>query len=262
MALRDPSAGALKVGTYVTLKSMKYSSYLSAEGILDETVFVSGNLSNFDDNLFQVCIQLQYSASKELEDFMKNYDGNISTIEDIPMKKYFDALAKGKSNEIKMNETFMKLKMLNVVLFGDIVQLRHVKSGKFLNINPSVLARDERENVQVYLDKDGSSLSWFMLMPRYKVDHVGDKINSNTELVLVSAERPAESIRCADKAPPAGKYREVNSSTDGATPWKLTIFQNANDAIENRLMLGQLVFIKDPETQCLLTPFVKGRRGR
>ena len=257
MAQRDLSVGTLKVGTYVTLKSMKYSSYMSAEGILDETVYVSGNLSNFAENLFQVCIQLQYSASKELEDFISNYGGNISNIEDTATRKYFDALAKGKSNEIKMNETFMKLKMSNLVLFGDIVQLRHVKSGKFLTMNPGVLARDERENVQVSLNKDGSSLSWFTLMPRYKVDHVGDKINSNTELVLVAAERPTESLRCSDKAPPATKYREVNSSTESSTPWKMVIFQNSTDAVEQRLMLGQLVFIKDPETQCLLTPFVK-----
>ncbi len=175
---------------------------------------------------------------------------------DYSTKKHLEALIIGKHNEIKMNETFMKMKTTNFVLFGDIVQLRHVKSGKFVTIRPNELARDERENLCVYLSADGSQLSWLQLLPRLKIDREGDKILANTEMLLRVAERQQEFLHCSEKEPPSGKLREVNSSIEYASPWRMSIYQSSRDTIdEKKLLIGQLISIRDPETQSFLCPF-------
>ena len=54
-------ANALRIGDYITIKSVKWDSYLSAQGILNGDLCVS-NESSFDDTVFCVHLQRQYSA--------------------------------------------------------------------------------------------------------------------------------------------------------------------------------------------------------
>lgn len=60
MALRQTSY--LRIGDYITLKYLKLNTYISGEGILTEDIGASNTLESFEDHLFQVCIQLQYSG--------------------------------------------------------------------------------------------------------------------------------------------------------------------------------------------------------
>jgi hypothetical protein len=151
----------------------------------------------------------------------------------------------------------MKLKIGNEVLFGDTVQLRHYKSGNFITIKPTELARDERENMCVYLSSDGTQMSWLSLAPRYKIDREGDRISTNTDMLLKLAERNSEYIHCADKNPPLEQLREVNSSMEAATPWRMSIYQSSHDSTDPSILLtGSLIYIRDPETGSVLYPFI------
>ena len=60
MALRQ--ASYLRIGDYITLKFLKLNAYVSGEGILTEDIGASDTMESFEDHLFQVCIQLQYSG--------------------------------------------------------------------------------------------------------------------------------------------------------------------------------------------------------
>jgi hypothetical protein len=125
----------------------------------------------------------------------------------------------------------MKTRSREVVKFGDTIQLFHVKSGKYLRIYPDKLAKDERQNLLVNLNSAGDTYSWLTLLPRFKVDHIGDPVVTGTELYLSIAERPNEFIHCSERDPLPGKMREVNCSLE-ATSWKIVIFQNIADAVE------------------------------
>lgn len=160
---------------------------------------------------------------------------------------------RGRDNENKLNESYMRQKIGSPVVFGDIIQLLHVKSGKFITIVPDQLARDERENIRVALTSEGCTYSWLQVLPRYKIDREGDRILSNTEALLKVAERPNEYIHCSEKLPPAGYFREVNCSLETSS-WRLTIFQTGKDTADKSLLLtAQLVFIHDPETRSNIT---------
>ena len=117
---------------------------------------------------------------------------------------------------------------------------------------PDLLARDERENVQVSLIAYGSPNSWLQLLPRYKIDREGDRILTNTEVVLKVAERPNEFIHCSEKPPPLGCHHEVNCSLE-TTAWRLSLFHSKDPTEVNNILASQLVYLHDPETRSNVT---------
>ena len=243
-------SGALRIGDIITLQNISLSSYLSAEGILLEDIYVSEDLSKFEDTLFQVHLQRQYSAAREYDNFLLTYqlDDNAE-VEEIHLKKYMEALKRGRDNEKKLNDGYLKNKTGLNVVFGDIIQLYHVKSMKYLKVLSGKLAKDERENMRIALDSHGDSSSWIQLLPRYKIHREGDNIQSKLEVILSVADRKNEYIHCAERKPPSGQQREVNCSLD-LSSWRLVIFQSSLDAVDEKFLLAsQLVSLYDPETQ-------------
>jgi hypothetical protein len=269
MAVVPGQENFLKIGDIVSLKVLKYSAYLSSEGILVSDLGVSSTTLGFIDHLFQVCIQLQYSASNGFEEFVSSYDGDLGNIKDKEIRKHYGALTRGKENEIRMNENFMKQKCGTVVKFGETIQLRHVKSSKFLTVINGELARDERENLCVALTQDGSMDSWLQFLPRFKINKEGDKIPNGSEVFLKVSERMGECIHCSERLPPLRRLREVNSSVDAQTPWRLTVFTSITDQLHRNIIEsapkevkekdvicgGEIIMIRDPETRSVLMPF-------
>jgi hypothetical protein len=135
-----------------------------------------------------------------------------------------------------------------------LLQLLHVKSGKFLTIIPDQLARDERENIRISLSAQGNSYSWLQILPRYKIDREGDRILSNTEVLFKVADRPNEFLHCSEKDPPNEHSREVNCSLETSS-WKLALYQNVKHSVESLQLLccSQLVIIHDPESHSNVT---------
>eukprot|EP00981_Chlorochromonas_danica_P009425 scaffold2674_cov159-Ochromonas_danica.AAC.3 len=168
----DLDKDSLKIGDYVTLRDVALGCFLYVEGILLE--------------------ERQYSAARELAAFLDKYSSDPDNIKDESERKYLQALERGRDNENALNDQYLKKKMGQVVLFGEVIQLYHVKSGKYLQIFPNKLARDERDNVRIGLDQNGDAYSWIQICPRYKIDRDGDRILSNAEVFLKVAERSAQ----------------------------------------------------------------------
>jgi hypothetical protein len=74
----------------VTFKNIKHSSLLCAEGILLEDIIANDHVKVLDDCLFCVHLQRQYSAARELEEFMKTNKDNMK--DDPNAAKYYHAL--------------------------------------------------------------------------------------------------------------------------------------------------------------------------
>ena len=122
-----------------------------------------------------------------------------------------------------------------------------------MKVTSGDLAKDERENIRIELDNLGNSYSWIQVVPRYKIDHEGDRVLNNGEVYLKVSERTNEFIHRADRNPLPGNLREVNCSLE-STAWKISIFQSSLHSNEKSLLLGnEVVYITDPETRCHLT---------
>ncbi len=88
-----PLADELKIGDYITLKCVKIDSFMYTEGILVEELLAKNEMSDFEDNLFCIHLQRQYSASKELDEFMEanNIEASVK-ITDRNTLKFLKAL--------------------------------------------------------------------------------------------------------------------------------------------------------------------------
>lgn len=242
--------GVLKVGDYITIKNLFLNYYLCAEGILVEDVIAEEFSTSFEDALFCIYLQRQYSAARELDEFLASGHSD---------EKILHALQRGRDNENRLNESYMAQKIGTPVCFGDIVQLFHVKSGKFVTVSPDQLARDERENIRINLNAEGNPFSWVQILPRYKIDRVGDRILGDTEVLLKAAERPNEFIHCSEKLPPSGYSHEVNCSLE-ISGFRLSLFQNVESILDpNHLLMSELVRIFDPETKSNITVLGKAQ---
>lgn len=238
----------LKVGDYVTFNNVKFGAFLSAEGILLDDLVVAED-GMFDDCIFCIHLQRQYSALRELSEFLATNEIDPKKIDDVNLLKYYKALVRGRDNETKLNDSYLKKKMGQQVVFGDIIQLFHVKSGKYLQVIPDQLAKTERENIRVQLNARGDSYSWIQLMPRYKIDREGDEITSGSEMYFKVAERSNEYIHACDRDLPPGYPREINCSLESSS-WRMTIFQSSLASADKSIILySELVYLHDPETR-------------
>ena len=76
--MANPATDGLKIGDFITLKTGKWESFLGAEGILASDLYVHDALEEFDDSIFQIHSQRQYSASRELLNFLET---QVCTVE-------------------------------------------------------------------------------------------------------------------------------------------------------------------------------------
>ena len=137
---------------------------------------------------------------------------DVKSIKDIDIARYFKALQLGFENETILNNRYLEKSIGKPVLFGDTIQLFHVKSKKYISIYPDKLALQERENlrvsapthsstcprtylfIQVSLSSTGDNYSWLKIIPRFNIDKEGDSIKDNNEMYLTIAERIGEYI--------------------------------------------------------------------
>lgn len=68
--------------------------------------------------------------------------------------------------------------------FGDTIQLQHALSNKFVTVNSTETAQVERENLQIWLDDEGSVMSHLKIMARLKIDEEEGSVVNNTEVFL------------------------------------------------------------------------------
>lgn len=84
------------------------------------------NVTSIHDALFCVHLQRQYSAARELNAFRNKYIKENKDITDESELKYLQALEKGRDNENSLNDAYMKKKLGQIVLFGDIIQVTYL----------------------------------------------------------------------------------------------------------------------------------------
>jgi hypothetical protein len=265
---------SLKIGDYIILKQSKYSDgRLSAEGIITDEIFLLNDDNQFDDCLWQIHVQNQYSAVREYEEvlFSTNFDEETSgSLENgflsrVSNEELISQLHRAAVNEGRLNEKLMLMKIGKPVAFGDVIQLRHVKSNKYLTVNSTSLAQQERENLRICLDSYGDPFSWLEFMPRSKGDREGSSISANSEILLRVHERPSEYIHCAKletiSALNQRKEREVNCSLETSSScWNLSIFHHAHDVTSKYILAGQMVTLREPESSHFLVPNTDSNR--
>lgn len=172
---------------------------LTAENPLDTRVCVRPQNQSFQSSndamrssIFRLEPQQSHSAQKELEGFIGQDDIESllceATVEELEQLKSLEQKA---AREVAQNETENRRLLGKPILYGQVIQLYNQHFKKYLTVSGKTgnqrFERNTHHQLQVNLSNE--SVTYFKIMPRYRIRFVGDVIRIG-ETVALQCVRP------------------------------------------------------------------------
>jgi hypothetical protein len=267
----DPSSFAeFKIGDLVTLRHKVYlgteegSGFLSGDGVMGNEVVVTtspfDDVSAIHDCVFELCVPTRNSASKDLESFRREHPlaHKLSSKD----AKHFATLKTLQRKEVDMNQKLMHEKLGVIVMYGEVVQLKHVKSKKFLAASDSLTSVTEPENFKVFLSE---TASWLTLQPAKAFNTLNEPVINHSELCFSITAGEAEFLHVSyrgftDPNPlkrggeGATDVYEVNTSLQLGV-WKMDLYCPCNETSQyndTKVCIGDVIYFRDPEAEAYI----------
>jgi hypothetical protein len=254
--------------------------YMGADGFADgqceiRRVLDVDTTTEVIDNLFRVCTKMQSECSKRLAEQL------AKSLEDVPDST-------GQSESENANDKHAKIDLEDaaaierfrqeahseaianayelercqghVVQYGQIIQLVHVKSGKFLTIRSKEVADAESWCQRVSLSAYGGPDAWWMMEPGYRAAGIcepvryGDSVSISSGKTLGFMLHTAKiAIRDMALEGEPCEYYEVNAyNVDVKTAWKFHCYTPFMRLQERSIQGGNIVQLLHVELDAFL----------
>ncbi|GJP70343.1 hypothetical protein CLOP_g1288 [Closterium sp. NIES-67] len=233
------SAGdKLTYGDTVCLAGIELNGLLSSSGLIDERVrfeILDDGTEvppNLDFCKFEVRIKYQYSSHKQKKEgsdsspapgggFMFSSGGAVAA------QTSSESESLQKAEQAFNNAEFLR-SVGSPVLYGHVVQLFHVSSGKFVSVKRTQ-SELEKSHLKVVLQRRGDMGSWFTVTPAYKIKREGEHVAFGDAATFMSVKFSGAGLRLSDASfdvtvsgchPYVIDSREVNAGPEVGR-WKL-----------------------------------------
>jgi hypothetical protein len=211
------SQNTLKFGDVVTLYSDNLNGWLTSGDLvvgwglwlpkLKEKLSVPPRVR---ETRFQIVPKFYYSTRKAYRKEVQSRGGG-----DVGPSATLNHLQAALEVENEQNESEMKRLMGEDVVYGQVVQLRHV-SGEFITVKKT-MAKIESQCLKVMMDEHGDEGSWFRIDPAFKFRSNGQRV-PHGDSVMFTSTKFDQSLHVSPKCLPFqslyinGVY-EANAST-------------------------------------------------
>ncbi|XP_078335085.1 inositol 1,4,5-trisphosphate-gated calcium channel ITPR2-like [Crassostrea virginica] len=147
--------------------------------------------------VFEICIQNRYKLSKKLRKLMaaQNAEMTSSTIDLTACVKEQDKVLLAQTKhaaeaENADNAAEQKRQMNKRVRYGEIVQLKHVFTNKYVHMCTSQTSQQDKNNMMVMLNEFNAKNAQFRILPQYKVKSEGEVVQIYDQIVFESIKSP------------------------------------------------------------------------
>ncbi|XP_033730119.1 LOW QUALITY PROTEIN: inositol 1,4,5-trisphosphate receptor type 2-like [Pecten maximus] len=134
---------------------------------------------------FEICVANRYKLNKQ---FKKQSSKLAEDPENLALRASVAQSKLAAVAETEDNETEQKRQQGRKVLYGQIVQLRHVFSSKYIHVSTTKTSETESSNMAVELLSVNAKHAQFRIMPRYKVKAEGDTVQVEDQIMFESVK--------------------------------------------------------------------------
>ncbi|KAK2186847.1 hypothetical protein NP493_187g03055 [Ridgeia piscesae] len=189
---------ALCVGDQVCLYSEDVLGYIvsfQSSCIHNELAVVSRQerekpqVPNCQAIAFEICVANRYKLTKAYQKLKAKSDADP---DDLILKTQCLQAEIGADAENEDNVCEQRRQLGKKVVYGQVIQLKHMFTGKFIHVSTSQTSRTEPSNIQVALEKKNAKHAQFCIMPRYKVKSEGDQVQVGDQVILESIKSPGQ----------------------------------------------------------------------
>jgi len=197
------------------------------------------------------------NAKKRLQQII---DGETATpLEKRETRAQIPKMIKGVSEELALNfDIYEKLKG-TPVRYGQVIQLLHVGSQKYLTYDPESPSDLESDCLKIDLTYENSERTCFRILPTFKyqqesqgyifnddIVYMMSTVDSGTKLFgdpYLHASRTIGSLSKDTPNKESLEKKEINVSSDKRTPWRVKIFSDYISDKVGVLSVGDIIWI-------------------
>lgn len=245
----------LRMGDLVALHSSEFNGFLCSEGFTDPSCSLRSPEAGHDapkdfvgEAVFEVLPRFRYESRSALLRYQESRHYSPDDEEDETLV----GLQRDRDEENRDNNEESQRWYGVRIRYGQVIQLRHRQSGKFLGVTVKEVARVEKQNLRVVLE-DGSEECRWIFNPRFKVRSEGEEIHTRDQMLLLNGKYHFYLHVSASASVESGLKREVNAAADLST-WSVCMYAPFTSGVSTHaLRAGDVIQLFHREQECFLS---------